>query len=222
MRPYRQNPRPFRSMASRPLLSQQDRGDQQVLRDTTAADRFRNLDELTDSEEDAMSESEDESHVPKKARVSHDDSPTITAAPKWSNPDPYTALPPATEGTGKRTDVLKLIRKAKVANDKEKEEKNMQDQDFISFDFDDDDLFPTAVNGDSQSTKTPIGSQQFDGSTSETLGKRKRNDADAMPRPPRGYLPPDQLILPDWIAPRKKGSTPWLDSHSPRDLAGIA
>ena len=222
-RPYYRNPRPFRSMASRPLLSQKDRGDQQILRDTTAADRFRNLDDLTDSEEDEMSESDEEDRPLKKARKMEAETPiTPSTAPKWSNPDPYTALPPAAEGTGKRTDVLKLIRKAKVASDKSKSEKDAQSEDFISFDFDDNDLFPDNSNDRPQDRSGMRPTTQFDGPAGENLGKRKRDDAYAMPRPPRGYLPPDQLILPAWAARSGRNPTPWFGSRSGQDSAGIA
>lgn len=222
-RSYQQNPRPFRSMASRPLLSQRDRGDQQILRDISAADRFRNLDELTDSEEDEMSESDDEGRPLKKARKTEaEPSTTHATAPKWSNPDPYTALPPAAEGTGKRTDVLKLIRKAKVASDKNHTEKEAQSEDFISFDFNDNDMFPDQSNNRRQETLVKGVAPQISGPTGENLGKRKRDDADALPRPPRGYLPPDQLVLPQWIARSDKNPTPWFYSRSGQDPAGIA
>lgn len=63
-----------------------------------------------------------------------------TAAPKWSNPDPYDALPPpATLGAPKK-DIVKVIRKAKVdAAPKPDEQNAVKDNaDFISLNFDDD------------------------------------------------------------------------------------
>ena len=64
----------------------------------------------------------------------------ISALPKWSNPEYYTALPPPDESQRKRKDVVKLIRKARVANET-KENVGSQaaaNVDFISFDFEDD------------------------------------------------------------------------------------
>jgi non-canonical poly(A) RNA polymerase PAPD5/7 len=224
-RPYHSNPRPFRSMASRPLLSQQDRGDQQVLRDISAADRFRNIDELTDSEEDDMSESDDDGPQRKKQRRIEEQSPAATAAPKWSNPDPYTALPPVAEGMGKRTDVLKLIRKAKITSDKEAAEKPEQSEDFISFDFDEEDEQQHS-NGPASNMRRQNPFQDnlapFDGPAGDSLGKRRRHHEDAIPRPPQGYLPPNQAVLPNWIAPTSINPTPWLETRSSTDSAGIA
>lgn len=61
--------------------------------------------------------------------------PDGTAIPKWSNPDPYTALPPPSETTGKRGDVLDIIRRARAqpAGGKSMESAG----DFISLDDDD-------------------------------------------------------------------------------------
>ncbi|KAL8790769.1 MAG: hypothetical protein Q9213_000393 [Squamulea squamosa] len=60
--------------------------------------------------------------------------------PKWSNPDPYTVLPPVDEMQRKRKDVVKIIRKARIAADKEETIENQvaANVDFISFGFGDD------------------------------------------------------------------------------------
>ncbi|KAG9242186.1 hypothetical protein BJ878DRAFT_426466 [Calycina marina] len=59
-------------------------------------------------------------------------------APKWSNPDPYTALPPVEETLRKKKDVVKLIRKARVdATAAVKTEAAPAIDDFISFGNDD-------------------------------------------------------------------------------------
>ena len=57
--------------------------------------------------------------------------------PKWSNPDPYTALPPPDESQRKKRDVIKLIRKARVVAQKDGSVQNqvVANDDFISFDF---------------------------------------------------------------------------------------
>lgn len=64
------------------------------------------------------------------------------SAPKWSNPDPYTALPPPDESLRKKKDVVKLIRKARVETNPGSSVKVDPADDFISFDFgDEEDAF---------------------------------------------------------------------------------
>lgn len=82
------------------------------------------------------SDSEDDHPRAKRARV-HSPEPTQEdAKPKWSNPDPYWALPPPDESQTKKKDVVKLIRKAKVDAAKA-EAKSADSSDFISLNFDD-------------------------------------------------------------------------------------
>ncbi len=60
--------------------------------------------------------------------------------PKWSNPDPYTVLPPVDEEARKRKDVVKLIRKSDLHTIKKEAQHNQvaANDDFISFEFEDD------------------------------------------------------------------------------------
>ncbi|KAI9778867.1 MAG: hypothetical protein M1839_007830 [Geoglossum umbratile] len=63
--------------------------------------------------------------------------------PKWSNPDPYTVLPPTEEIPRKKKDVVKLIRKARLLPKKEEPNDSIVDNDdFISFNFDDEQQQP--------------------------------------------------------------------------------
>lgn len=57
------------------------------------------------------------------------------SVPKWSNPDPYTVLPPVDETQRKRKDVVKIIRKARITAEKEAATENqvVANDDFISF-----------------------------------------------------------------------------------------
>ncbi|KAI9881239.1 MAG: hypothetical protein M1830_005525 [Pleopsidium flavum] len=48
-----------------------------------------------------------------------DDSTHGESVPKWSNPDPYTVLPPPDESRKKKKDVVKLIRRARIAAEQE-------------------------------------------------------------------------------------------------------
>ncbi|KAL9034864.1 MAG: hypothetical protein Q9180_005173 [Flavoplaca navasiana] len=59
------------------------------------------------------------------------------SVPKWSNPDPYTVLPPVDESQRKRKDVVKIIRKARIAAENEETTENQvaANDDFISFGF---------------------------------------------------------------------------------------
>ena len=65
-----------------------------------------------------------------------------SSEPKWSNPDPYTVLPPVDEATRKRKDVVKLIRKARKEAEVNTTGSNQAaaNDDFISFGVDGDDI----------------------------------------------------------------------------------
>jgi len=61
----------------------------------------------------------------------------VGSAPQWSNPDPYTVLPPPDESQKKRKDVVKLIRKARIAAEQDVAPSNAltANDDFISLNF---------------------------------------------------------------------------------------
>lgn len=153
--------------AGRPLLVTVNGGDlsEQLLGiDQTGAHRFLAAEDLSDSGED-MSESESDvenqgmdetsmspalgqtagddevepSERPAKRRALPVQSTEASSTPKWSNPDPYTVLPPVDESQRKKRDVVKLIRKARVAAEKGNDIQNevAANNDFISFGFDD-------------------------------------------------------------------------------------
>ena len=76
---------------------------------------------LSDSESDADEEDvvdltaeSDEDNAPRKRAKLEDHSDAGAARPKWSNPDPYTALPPPEAVGGPKKDIVQVIRKAKV------------------------------------------------------------------------------------------------------------
>ncbi|KAK4449601.1 hypothetical protein QBC34DRAFT_404448 [Podospora aff. communis PSN243] len=80
---------------------------------------FRPVDELSDSEEAEMDISGDEdqgaSEPSKKRTRLARDAADGDSVPKWSNPDPYTAIPPGEAAPpNKKRDVVHLIRKARV------------------------------------------------------------------------------------------------------------
>ncbi len=97
---------------------------------------------------------DDTAEPPRKKRARNDKQQADAAkteTPKWSNPDPYTALPPEDEPQRKRKDVVKLIRKARVVTSQSGTSTNVvaSTDDFISLNFDED--TPMNGNGDTES-----------------------------------------------------------------------
>ena len=142
--------------AERPLL-QLHRGEasQKVLGsagDPTAAQKFLSAD-FTDSGDESMEESDSDNDTalrsvvvdngetadapepPTKRRATTKHLDEGSSLPKWSNPDPYTVLPPVDEEPRKKKDVVKLIRKARIATESEKAAQSevAANDDFISF-----------------------------------------------------------------------------------------
>ena len=147
--------------AERPLLQlHQGETSHKVLGlagDNKAAQKFLSTDDFTDSDDEPMDESDPENDTthhtalndnekgsdivepPTKRRAVTKDSTEAASVPKWSNPDPYTVLPPVDEEPRKKKDVVKLIRKARIATEKEEATQNevAANNDFISFGNDD-------------------------------------------------------------------------------------
>lgn len=104
---------------------------------------YKDLDQLSDSDEADMdmSDSDHQSGEPtaKRARttIKPDDG---DSAPKWSNPDPYTALPPTEDADKKKKDMVQMIRKARVETSGARTSlpAPAADQDFLRFDSDSD------------------------------------------------------------------------------------
>lgn len=81
-------------------------------------------------------DSEDDEHPrAKRARIAPPE--PVQEKPKWSNPDPYTALPPPAESKKVGEKMIKLMRKKKNETDNAGA-KAAESSDFISFNFDDD------------------------------------------------------------------------------------
>lgn len=118
---------------------------------------YLSLDGLSDSEEAAMdisdSDREAESDLTetrerpedavsgpaaKRTRLltASEEMGSLSNIPKWSNPDPYTALPCPDDSRGKRVDVVQLIRKARVQGTLDSKTAVKEEADFISFDED--------------------------------------------------------------------------------------
>ncbi|KAI0191884.1 hypothetical protein F4808DRAFT_381558 [Astrocystis sublimbata] len=131
--------------ADRLLLSKRfdDEKSELMLGDTAVRATYRDVDELSDSDEVDMDISDNDDAVPnaaerptKRARTNQSAAASADDAPKWSNPDPYTALPPPE--TTRKKDVVQLIRKARVEAEAQKPAVSAEQADFISFDASDD------------------------------------------------------------------------------------
>jgi len=213
--------RPFRRFvpAERELLSAtRETGNEIALFNLNTGVTYRSLDQLTDSDEAEMDISGDEdsgepSH--KRARVADKQAADANSAPKWSNPDPYTALPASDTTTqGKKRDIVQLIRKARVTP------KNAistpvpeQAEDFISFETDesedgDEVQFIKEVTINSASPRSgvphaPRGPRSSEQAPRNAADDRDRYDIQSVPRqrgppppPPTSSLPPPPPSLP--------------------------
>lgn len=154
--------------SERPLLRHQDaRKDmnEQLLGMTAgqaSASKFMPADDVSDSDEEQMDESdsdmaqndasnadlaagqESEERLEPSAKrralmPRHRNAHDGAGEPKWSNPDPYTVLPPVDDSQRKRKDVVKLIRKARKEAEVTAGERNQvaANDDFISFGMED-------------------------------------------------------------------------------------
>ncbi|KAL1986809.1 hypothetical protein VTN96DRAFT_5462 [Rasamsonia emersonii] len=189
--------------------------------------KFAPISELTDSDEAEMDVSSDEdgSRPPRKKRAVEKEQ-SAPPAPKWSNPDPYYVLPPPDESQTKRPDVVKLIRKARVAAATTAPAVTRTDavasnEDFISFDMEDEDEEdeedepeppPNAPKGPKNARP-----EERDGAS----GKRKRTHDDEIKgyskkaNPFAGKFRSDGGILDQWKPRSSENGTPWLELMEP-------
>lgn len=144
--------------ADRPLLRQRNEtGSEELLGMTEEQARTRRYmpaEDVSDSDDEPMDESDsdadntehdgDKSLEPSKkrrnVRSGKRHGTDGESEPKWSNPDPYTVLPPVDEESRKRKDVVKLIRKSDLHTAAKASVHNQvaANDDFISFNFEDD------------------------------------------------------------------------------------
>ena len=152
---------------------------------------------------------------------------SANAAPKWSNPDPYTALPCPDDATQKRRDVVKLIRKARVEEAEAKPAATTQAEDFISFDLTSEDDEKSAADKGSGHTLNGTSSRpDISQDRSGPLGSRKRTADDEI-KPPDYRLkkvsmkPVKGLLTPDWQPKPDEEPCPWavMDHSSTSDVA---
>ena len=171
-------------------------------------------------------------------------SSTAPAAPKWSNPDPYTVLPPVDEEARKKRDVVKMIRKARIAVEEEAQIKTevSANNDFISFGGDEEE----EEEDDSSSGGVAIRDQKGPSSarlrgvdqadldilravdSDPAFGNRKRTYDDHIRshqprhvrRKPMGDKPTGAL-LDEWIPSRGSNPIPWVVDVEPSTSAAF-
>lgn len=125
------------------------------------------IEDVSDSSEaemDMSEEDDDESAEPKKKHVkTTKKAPDGDNIPQWSNPDPYTALPPVEESR-KKKDVVKLIRKARVEPAAGIKLDTAPVDDFISFGDDNDmeDEYIPTIQGAPTGPKVRTGPEMID------------------------------------------------------------
>jgi non-canonical poly(A) RNA polymerase PAPD5/7 len=185
------------------------------------ATKFRNIDDLTDSDEaemDVSSSPEDgDAEPPRKKQATAAN--MLPEKPKWSNPDPYTVLPPIDETQVKRRDFVKMIRKARVVSaavqgEESKETKPnavVSNEDFISFgDLDLNNKPPE------NAPRGPKASHGQDGDPALGSRKRTRDDEIIVLTGKQGFrFRHDGSILDIWHPKSGQNSTPWLDQSTP-------
>ncbi|KAL9628296.1 MAG: hypothetical protein Q9164_007330 [Protoblastenia rupestris] len=219
---FRQGPRP--RISDRPLLTERRvLSPDPVFNGGDTIEKFRQVDNLTDSEEENMDVSlsdDDGAQRPNKR---------LRSGPSWSNPDPYTVLPPVTDTPKKKQDVVKLIRRSRVtppAQSVNAEAANGED--FISLDMSESILHNDTDIRNEPPDNAPTSPRTQPEEGPIHLGKRKRDAPREVSKLPpqarRGArLHKDGMILGEWQARDSDSSTPWYRAPSPSDiLAGVA
>ncbi len=148
-------PRP--KLFERPLLTTKNNASEELtFRSNHVQDKFREVNNLSDTDEEHMEMSEEEvdSQPSKRARLGPTTS-AASAASRWSNPDPYTSLPPVDDSNRKHKDVVKLIRKARIDAAVSHSALVTNGDDFISFDLDDENDDIAHLDSDFQNQAPP-------------------------------------------------------------------
>ena len=165
------------------------------------------------------------------------------AVPKWSNPDPYTVLPPHDTLGAPKKDIVQTIRKAKTDAAATNSAKNaiQENADFISLNFDDDksngqvsdDSMPTKLepavgpftnsNGFSHRTdlhaKIPSAQMHTPSFTPVNAGSQRHTGGkdidDDFPSPPPGFvMPTDDELLEQYVNDGRGTKRKRQDGHS--------
>ncbi|KKK19785.1 hypothetical protein P175DRAFT_0441046 [Aspergillus ochraceoroseus IBT 24754] len=196
--------------------------------DEKPAMKFAPIENLSDSEEadmDVSSDGEEDSRPRKKRALENDDVPTPEPivppkpTPKWSNPDPYTALPPPDETRAGRVDVVKLIRKARIAASAQPAQTDavVSNEDFISLAG----LVDEEEEQQRPPENAPTGPRRHLQGNDPALGNRKRTYDDEIKGPAKLSGKPiskfycDAAIIDEWKLRPSESGTPWLSHMQP-------
>lgn len=237
---FRPPPRPT---SERPLLRGMREPTPELLFPETGpkpAPKFASINDLSDSEEAEMDlsddgESDSEARPRKKRVVALDGNidaaqPILAAIPapappppKWSNPDPYTALPPPDDSQHKRVDFVKLIRKARLAAVQPKANDAVVDNvDFISLGAIGDDAGAPVKQENQPPVNAPRGPKGME--IKESAAASRKRTRDDQPKPlttktgkPLRRFKMDASILDDWMPLRDQDPTPWMDTITSLD-----
>ncbi|KAJ5178110.1 uncharacterized protein N7500_000809 [Penicillium coprophilum] len=208
--------------SDRPLLSSKRESTPERLQgenETKPALRFAELSTLSDSEEAEMDMSDDsDTERPRKRRAVGSDGPQEAApappVPKWSNPDPYTALPPPAETTNKRVDVVKLIRKARldIAAKTDETDAVKQNSDFISLGMEPEPEVPQSNAPDN----APRGPKAQEGLDSAIASRKRTHDSEIKgysrkTGKPASRFNSDGSVIDQWKPLTPERGTPWFE-----------
>ncbi|KAJ5356498.1 hypothetical protein N7517_011107 [Penicillium concentricum] len=211
--------------SDRPLLSSKRESTPERLQgesETKPELRFAELSTLSDSEEAEMDMSDDsDTERPRKRRAVALDGPQEAVpapVPKWSNPDPYTALPPPAETTNKRVDVVKLIRKARldIAAKTDETDAVKQNSDFISLGM----AFEPEISQSNAPDNAPKGPKAQD-VLDPAIASRKRTRDDEIKGYSRKTGKPasrfnyDGSVIDQWRPLSPETGTPWFEGTPP-------
>ncbi|GMF80647.1 unnamed protein product [Aspergillus oryzae] len=198
--------------------------------DDKPALKFAPIESLSDSEEADMDvssdENDDDESRPRKKRALESNkcntpasAPTPPPAPKWSNPDPYTVLPPPDETQSKRVDVVKLIRKARIAASAQpaKTDAVADNEDFISLGG----LVDEEESKYQPPQDAPMGPRSQMQGRDSAVGSRKRTHDDELKgvskktgKPLNKYYS-DGSIIDEWRVRPSETGAPWFNHMTP-------
>jgi len=239
--------RPFIAAERELLKTDHNPGSEVAFYNTAGGITYRPLDELSDSDEAEMDISGDEAEASegpshKRVRMAVEQSASDNNTPKWSNPDPYTALPPETASQVKKKDVVQMIRKARIQTNEARTSLPSESADFISFDMDDSDASDDDQEQESAPTTAAppspgMPSAQLDlklppkpvlpkpakapvlvpDTSSSALGSRKRTHDDEIKMPHARLkkatkAPAGGGIAKEWLPDPELTPTPWLET----------
>ena len=167
-----------------------------------------------DSDSDDSSDEDEADGESRKKRVKTSNADG-DEKPKWSNPDPYSALPPPDAVAGPKKDIVQTIRKAKVeatAAAATSTNAVKENADFISFDFGDNADDDDEDDDDSHSVGEPPApaSTDYVMPTDQELMERFASTQKGNKRK-RGVEEATSLgdIVEEWL-PNHTNPTPWL------------